>query len=113
LHEIQQREGESSQEYNQKFKDAIGMLAHPIHEEHQREWYIQGFLPLKWIPLMQHWIATLTDALEKSMKIEAMAGYLGSLRMNKPPTDANLVQLQGKISALTEKIQELTISRPG
>jgi hypothetical protein len=46
LHEIQQREGESAWEYSQKFKDAIGRLVHPIHEDHQREWYIQGFLPL-------------------------------------------------------------------
>jgi hypothetical protein len=113
LHEIQQREGESAWEYSQKFKDAIGRLAHPIHEEHQREWYIQGFLPLTWIPLTQQRIATLTDALEQSMKIEAMEGYPGSLKVTRPPTDANLVQLQGKISALTENIQELMIPRPG
>jgi hypothetical protein len=113
LHEIQQREGESAWEYNQKFKDAIGRLAHPIHEEHQREWYIQGLLPLTQIPLTQQRIATLTDALEQSMKIEAMAGYPGSLRITRPPVDVNLVQLQGKISTLTENIQELTIPRPG
>jgi hypothetical protein len=64
LHEIQQREGESAWEYNQKFKYAIGRLAHPIHEEHQREWYIQGFSPLTQIPLTQQRIATLTNALE-------------------------------------------------
>jgi hypothetical protein len=29
-----------------------------------------------------------------------------------PPTDENLVQLQGKISMLTKNIQELTIPRP-
>jgi hypothetical protein len=81
LHEIQQREGESSWEYNQKFKDSIGRLSHPIDEEHQREWYIQGLLPLTQIPLTQQWIATFTDALEQSMKIEAMAGYPGSLRI--------------------------------
>jgi hypothetical protein len=45
LQEIQQREGESSWEYSQKFKDSIGRLAHPIHEDHQREWYIQGLDP--------------------------------------------------------------------
>ena len=81
------------------------MLAHPIHEEHQREWYIQGLLPLTRILLMQQWIATLIDALEQSMKIEAMVGYPGSLRVTKPPVDPNLVKLQGKISVLTEKIQ--------
>jgi hypothetical protein len=53
LQEIQQREGESSWEYSQKFKDVIGRLAHPIHEDHQREWYIQGLLPLTRIPLTQ------------------------------------------------------------
>jgi hypothetical protein len=46
------------------------------------------------------------------MKIEAMEGYPGSLRVTKPPTDANLMQLQGKISALTENIQEMMIHRP-
>jgi hypothetical protein len=112
LRKIQQREGESTSKYSQKFKDAIGMLAHSIHEEHQREWYIQGFLPLKRIPLTQQWIATLIDALEQSMKIKSMEGYPGSLRVTKPPADANFVQLQGKISMLIEKIQELTIPRP-
>jgi hypothetical protein len=34
LREIQQREGESTWEYSQKFKDAIGRLVHPIHEDH-------------------------------------------------------------------------------
>jgi hypothetical protein len=72
LRELQQREGESSWEYIHKFKYAIGRLAHPIHGEHQRKWYIQGLLPLTQIPLMQQRIATLTDALEQSMKIEAM-----------------------------------------
>jgi hypothetical protein len=65
LWEIQQREGESAWEYSQKFKDVIGRLVHPIHEDHQREWYIQGLLPLMRIPLTQQWIATLTDALEQ------------------------------------------------
>jgi hypothetical protein len=46
LRVIQQREGESSWEYSQKFKDVIGRLAHPIHEDHQRELYIQGLLPM-------------------------------------------------------------------
>jgi hypothetical protein len=62
---------------------------------------------------MQHRITTLTDALEQSMKIESMVGYPESLRVTRPLTDANLVQLQGKISTLKEKIQELMIPRPG
>jgi hypothetical protein len=48
----------------------IGKLANPIHEDHQREWFIQGLLPLTCIPLTQQRIATLGEALEKSMKIE-------------------------------------------
>jgi hypothetical protein len=59
VQEIQQREGESVWEYNQKFKDVIGRLAHPIHGDHRREWYIQGLLPLTRIPLMKKWITTL------------------------------------------------------
>jgi hypothetical protein len=112
LREIHQREGESAWEYNQKFKYGIGRLAHPINEEHQREWYIQGLLPLTQILLMQQQIATLKNALEQSMKIEAMEGYLESLRVTKPLVDMNLAQLQGKISVLTKKIQELTIPGP-
>ena len=46
LRRIQKREGESTWEYSHKFKDAIGRLSHPFHEDHQREWYIQGLLPL-------------------------------------------------------------------
>jgi hypothetical protein len=33
--------------------------------------------------------------------------------VTRPPVDTNVLQLQGQISALTEKIQELTIPRPG
>jgi hypothetical protein len=47
------------------------------------------------------------------MKIEVMAGYHGSLRVIRPPNDYNITQLQGHISTLTEKIQELTIPRAG
>jgi hypothetical protein len=79
----------------------------------QREWYIQGLLPLTRIPLTQHRIAMLTDTLEQSMKIGAMEGYPRSLRVTEPPVDVNLAQIQGQISALTEKIQELTIPRLG
>jgi hypothetical protein len=65
LCKIQQREGESAWEYSQKFKYSIGRLVHPIHEENQIEWYIQGLLPLTWISLTQQWIVTLIDALEQ------------------------------------------------
>jgi hypothetical protein len=47
------------------------------------------------------------------MKIEAMEGYPGILRVTRPPTNENLAQLQGKISSLTENIQELMIPRLG
>jgi hypothetical protein len=33
-------DGESPWEYNQIFKDVIGKLENPIHEYHQREWFI-------------------------------------------------------------------------
>ena len=47
------------------------------------------------------------------MKNESMERYPGSLRVTKPPMDENLAQIQGQISTLTEKIQELTIPRLG
>jgi hypothetical protein len=62
---------------------------------------------------MQHWIATLIDALEQSMNIESMEGYPGRLRVNQHPIDANLSQLQGHISSLTKNIQEMMIPRLG
>jgi hypothetical protein len=95
LWEIKQRDGESSWEYNQRFKDAIGKLANPIHEDHQWEWFIQGILPLTQIPLTQQWITTLGEALEHAMKIEVMVGYPGILRVIRPPDDYNIMQLQG------------------
>jgi len=37
LWEIKQRDGESSWEYNHRFKDAIGKSENHIHQDHQRE----------------------------------------------------------------------------
>ena len=51
------------------------------------------------------------EALEQAMKIEVMASYPGSLRIMRPTEDTNIVQLQGHISTLTDKIQELTLPR--
>jgi hypothetical protein len=76
LREIKQRDNESAWEYNQIFKDVIGKLENPIHEDHQREWFIQGLLPLTRIPLTQQRITTLGEALEQAMKIEAMEAIL-------------------------------------
>jgi hypothetical protein len=103
--------GNLTWEYNQRFKYVIGKLANPIHEDHQREWFIQGLLPLTQIPLTQQWITTLGESLEHAMKIEVMVGYPGSLWVIRPPDDYNIMQLQGHISSLTDKIQELTIPR--
>jgi len=47
------------------------------------------------------------------MNIDAMEGYLGKLRIMRPMEYANIMKLQGKISALTEKIQELTLPKIG
>jgi hypothetical protein len=55
----------------------------------------------------------LGEALEQAMKIEAMEGYPGSLQVIRPPDDYNIMQLQGHIFTLTDKIQELTIPRLG
>jgi hypothetical protein len=45
------------------------------------------------------------------MKIEVMVGYPRILRVTRPPDDYNITKLQGHISTLTDKIQELTIPR--
>jgi hypothetical protein len=57
-----------------------------------------GIFPLTRIPLTQQRLATLGEALEHAMKIEAMEGYPGNLRMMRSPEDNNIVQLQGQIS---------------
>ena len=80
------------------------MLANPIHEDRQRERFIQALLPLTHIPSIQQTINYLGEVLEKSMKIEAMEGYPRILRIMRPPKDANITQLQEHISTLTEKI---------
>ena len=58
-----------------RFKDEIGKLSYPIDPNHQRDWFIKLLLPFIRTPLTQQKIDTLQDALEKAMKIEAMAGY--------------------------------------
>lgn len=52
IRDIKQRDVETAWEYMQRLKDALGKLTNPLHESHQREWYIQGLLPLTKIPLM-------------------------------------------------------------
>ena len=73
--EIKQREGETSWDLMWRFKDVIGKLSYPIDPNHQRDLFIKALLPLTRTPLTQQKIETLQDALEKEMKIEAMAGY--------------------------------------
>jgi hypothetical protein len=73
----------------------------------------RGSFPLTRILLTQQRLTTLGEALEQAMKIEAMEGYPGSLHMMQPVEDNNIVQLQGHISTLTEKIQELALPKGG
>jgi hypothetical protein len=90
-------------------------LTNPIHKDHQREWFIQGLLPLTHIPLTQQRIATLVEALEEVMNIDAMAECMRILRVMRPIEEASLMQMWSHISSLTKNIQELTlpkISRP-
>lgn len=74
------------------FKDTIGKLVTPIPKYHQQEWYIQGLLPFTGTPLVQQRIISLADALKREMKIEAMVGYPGSIKYEKPSGDNNLSQ---------------------
>jgi hypothetical protein len=54
--------------------------------------------------LTQQRINTLGEELEQARNIEAMTGYPRRSRVPRPIEDANITQLQGHISALTEKI---------
>jgi hypothetical protein len=51
---------------------------------------IHILLPLTYIPLKQQRIINLREVLEKAMKIEAMEGDPGSLRIMRPPEDVNI-----------------------
>jgi hypothetical protein len=55
----------------------------------------------------------LGEALEHAMKIKEMAGYHVGLQVIRPYDDYNIMQLQGHIFMLIDKIQELAIPRLG
>jgi hypothetical protein len=63
--------------------------------------------------LTQQRITTLGEALEQAMEIEDMKSYPKNLQVMRPLEDHNITQLQGHISTLTNKIQELTLPRVG
>nr|KUM46227.1 hypothetical protein ABT39_MTgene1733 [Picea glauca]KUM48743.1 hypothetical protein ABT39_MTgene4758 [Picea glauca]QHR89623.1 hypothetical protein Q903MT_gene3645 [Picea sitchensis] len=90
----------------QWLKDALEKLTNPIHEAHVQECDIQGLLPLRKIPLTQQKIVSTADALERAIKIEAMARYPGNNRAMGPQGGLDLSQMQNQLAALTEKIQE-------
>jgi hypothetical protein len=75
--------------------------------------FIQGILPLTRILLTHQRIAILEEVLEQAMKIVAMTGYLGSLRVMWPHDGHNITQLQGHIYVLTDKIQDLNLPSGG
>jgi hypothetical protein len=50
---------------------------------------------------------------KQAMKIKDMACYVGILRITRPLEDAYIMQLQGQISILTKKIQELSLPKVG
>jgi hypothetical protein len=63
--------------------------------------------------LTQQKITALGEVLEQAMKIEAMKGYPRNEQVMRPPKDHNIMQMQGHISSLTNKIQEFTLPRLG
>jgi len=63
--------GESTWEFDQRFKVLMGQLSFDISDAKHKEWFIATILPHIRVPLTQHKIATQEKALYIAMKLEA------------------------------------------
>ena len=67
---IQQRRGESVQDFDQRFKVLLDQVSFTIGPEQHKEWFIAALLPHIRTPLMQQNVADQQEALEIAMKLE-------------------------------------------
>lgn len=71
MKEIKQKVDEPIWELDQRFKTLTGWLTFQIHDEQNKEWFIDALLPHIRVPLMQQKIAPLAESLEIAMKLES------------------------------------------
>jgi hypothetical protein len=71
LKEIKQKVAEPIWEFDQRFKTLTGRLTFQIPDEHNKEWFIATLLPHIRVPLMQQKIASQSEVLEITMKLES------------------------------------------
>ena len=110
--EIKQRKGETTWDLMRRFKDEIRKLSYLINLNHQINWFIKVLLSLTRTPLTQQKIDTLQDALEKAMKVEAMAGYLQEFKGGAAAQDPSILGLQHQIASLMENLKDIQPIRP-
>jgi hypothetical protein len=58
-------------EFDQRFKTLTGRLNFQILDEQNKEWFISSLLTHIGVPLMQHKIASQSEALEIAMNLES------------------------------------------
>jgi hypothetical protein len=71
LKEIKQRIAKLVWEFDRRFKTLTGYLSFQIPDEQNKEWFIVALLPHIKIPLMQQNIASQSELLEITMKLES------------------------------------------
>jgi len=71
LKEIKQMNGESTWDFDQRFKVLMGQVSFEISDAQHKEWFIAALLPHIRVPLTQQRITSQEEALEISMKLEA------------------------------------------
>jgi len=84
--------GESTWDFDQRFKVPMGQVSFPISDAQHKEWFIAAMLPHIRVSLTQHKIMMQAEALEIAMKLEASS--LGE-------TGIGMAQIQNHMANLT------------
>lgn len=87
-------------DYDQRFKDLLGILTFQIRDVQHNKWFIAGLLPHIWIPLTQPKISTQAEALEIAMHLESIGGFV--------EPSSGLVQVQNQQATLTNQLREMS-----
>ena len=69
-----------------------------VHETHHKEWFIQGLLLLRRIPLSQRVMDSPITTLEKAMKFKAMDNYANSISVGASSSSGEMVQVHNKLA---------------
>lgn len=84
--------GESTWDFNQRFKVLMGQVSFDISDAHHEDWFIVVLLPHIRVLLTQQKVATQAEALETAMKMEASP--IGDTRVG-------MAQIQNQLAKLT------------